>query len=253
MRRGEALGPSVKACVQTVCNYMNRGPESGFFVVGVVSATVFVPVEEALKLSPQTREYLHPEPLKGHEIIHSSRWWVRRLIDDTGGHGRAMEALKQTLQDYSVDHQFDERRETQDFFQKIFATFGNRLIKKYPAWVGSDVISSGKWLSLFKNVIARRPFFSLKDLVVEGYTVEDVVNLGLLSRFPNEEGPLEVPFALCLLLSESLARNRNTEASVLPALLRERERERERERTESDVCRAHLVKVTETLLSVDNS
>jgi hypothetical protein len=82
--------------MQTLANRFSK-----FFVVPVIAATVYVPTERALHRSPQDKVLLGPlEPLKGHEIIQSTHHWVHTLVEDTGGHGRALEALWLTLKSF---------------------------------------------------------------------------------------------------------------------------------------------------------
>jgi len=190
----------VSSYLRLVCTFINDGA-SDFFVVGVIAATVTRPTDEVLKPSAQVHRYLFPGRINGHKIIKSSLQWVRTLIDDTDGHGRALEVLKETLHVYQVT-KTDERLFDKAFHENFSGSYREQLLRSYPAW---DKVTNDRWVPLFESAIARKPFHSLGEEVCNGYTVEAAMNLGLVRWTTGK--PLEVPFVLCLLVSQLLARD----------------------------------------------
>jgi hypothetical protein len=81
-------------CLRAVASLVG-GPS---FVVGACGATIRVPVEQALEGTSQLRVFLQPPRLRspplidGKEIVSHAHPIVRRLFDDSGGVGRAVEA-----------------------------------------------------------------------------------------------------------------------------------------------------------------
>ena len=84
----------MKATIDSVVQVLNSAP---FFCIVAVAGTFYGNVADVLASSPQMRVYLTPPSLDGHMIIKSTDLLVRQLIDDMGGHGRALEALDQEL------------------------------------------------------------------------------------------------------------------------------------------------------------
>ena len=187
--------------IKSVCNRVNDSGR-GYFVVGAIAATFSKSVDQVLHDSPQKRCSLYPHPLDGHAIIKSSNMFVRMLVDDMGGHGRALEMLMKSLQELGVD--LDELR-----IDLLASTLRLKLQGCYPSWFkvedGDDLIP------VFESVLARQKFASTNSHISLKFTVEDVVRLGLI-RWNPETHMLEVPFILFWLLT--------TEAPNTPPLLR---------------------------------
>jgi hypothetical protein len=84
--------------LNAIATLVNAAPE---FVIGCVAATVYQPVVDLLHDSPQLRCYLEPPPVRGHEVVVSADPLIRSLVDDMGGHGRALEALYEQVRSRS--------------------------------------------------------------------------------------------------------------------------------------------------------
>ncbi|KAE8971528.1 hypothetical protein PR002_g26798 [Phytophthora rubi] len=84
----------------TICGFLNS---SRAFAVCVCSATMEIPVERALSYSSQWRVYLSPPVLRGEDVLKPRTKFEKRLVDDMGGHGRALETLASVLRQYTKD------------------------------------------------------------------------------------------------------------------------------------------------------
>jgi len=92
-------------CVMTaVCRFLNS---SQAFAVCVCSATVQKPVHEALLGSTQRRVFLLPPTLRGDVILSPRTRIEKQLVEDMGGHGRALEALHQVLKAHTDSSEVD--------------------------------------------------------------------------------------------------------------------------------------------------
>ena len=175
--------------IRTLCNYVNASRD--FFVVGAVATTVSKPVDQVLHDSPQKRCYLHPDPLDGHAILKSSNMFIQMLVNDMGGHGRALEMLVESLQELRVDP--DELE-----INLLASKLRLKLQGCYPSWFkvedGDDLIP------VFESALARQKFTSTNSHISSKFTVEDVVRLGLI-RWNRKTHMLEVPFILFWLLT----------------------------------------------------
>lgn len=70
--------------------------------------------------------------INGHEIIRHRLPWAQTLINDIGGHGRALKALSATLKDWNVGESFDRNRESDPaFYFSILSTFRYYLSMNY--------------------------------------------------------------------------------------------------------------------------
>jgi hypothetical protein len=207
----------LKSVVRYVCAKMiNSVASTKLFIIPVVAATVKRPLENILWHSPQKRVFLSPHRIDGTKIISLPYPWVQTLIHYTGGHGRALEALLYTLQSFNVIENFDQNRQDLNFFSLFISTFRKYLLEAYPYW------ENLQWIPILKCIIARKPFNRLKDHVIPKISVEKALGLGLLtwnsgiflssvlfclkkvkltSKHTGE--PLEAPFSLCMLISDS--------------------------------------------------
>ncbi|KAE9171266.1 hypothetical protein PF002_g29866 [Phytophthora fragariae] len=84
----------------TICRFLNS---SRAFAVCVCSATVQTPVDQALSYSHQKRVYLLPPALRGWDVLKPRTRLEEQLVDDMGGHGRALETLDSVLRQYTKD------------------------------------------------------------------------------------------------------------------------------------------------------
>lgn len=156
---GEALGSDAAVPAQThsrfyqtireLCTYVNR--IEGPLVVGAVAATTYRQASAALGDSPQARYFvdlpleelaLNP-PCRARVPVFKAadNKFLQLLIDDLGGHGRALEALEECLE-------FGDRPEI------LLAAVRTKLNEKYPNAVPLQVGTvlrwalSGRWLPL---------------------------------------------------------------------------------------------------------
>ena len=90
----------MKQGIDSVVALVNAGP---YFCIGVFAATFYTPLEQTLAASPQKRISLMLSAIDGHVIIPSNNPLVRLLVDDMGGHGRALEKLKETLYEMDIN------------------------------------------------------------------------------------------------------------------------------------------------------
>ncbi|KAF1782670.1 hypothetical protein GQ600_25718 [Phytophthora cactorum] len=116
-------------CVLTaICSFLNS---SRAFTVCVCSATVHEPVREALADSTQQRVFLLPPPLRGHKFLATRTRIEKQLVDDMGGHGRALEALQQVLHRYhkdsldEVDEEGDPSTIVDDVYHALKRQYGD--------------------------------------------------------------------------------------------------------------------------------
>ena len=177
--------------IKSVCNKINDSGRD-FFIVGAVSATVSEPVRQVLHHSPQRRVNLVPGPLDGHAIIKSSNMLVHMLVDDMGGHGRALEMLVDSLEP------LQRKGQDQDSFSlaELASSLRHNFRERYPSLfeLGDDL------LPLVESTFARRSFSSLQSSISPNFTVEDALTLGLIRWSPQTQ-TLEMPFILLWLLT----------------------------------------------------
>jgi hypothetical protein len=85
-------------CLATLCQYIDASPA---FVIGIAAATTTGPVQAALADSTQLRVYLQPPFVNPFELDifknHPPSVGVKCMIEDMGGHGRALEILVDML------------------------------------------------------------------------------------------------------------------------------------------------------------
>ncbi|EEY60758.1 crinkler (CRN) domain-containing protein [Phytophthora infestans T30-4] len=67
------------------------------FAVCVSSTTAQEPFTQAFMQFQQKRVFLYPPSLNGHEILRPRSRIGKQLVDDMGGHGRALETLERVL------------------------------------------------------------------------------------------------------------------------------------------------------------
>ena len=175
--------------IKSVCNKVNDSGHD-FFVVGTIAATVSKPMEDLLHHSCQVCEFLYPEPLDGHAIVKSSNMLIKMLVNDTGGHGRALEMLEESIEELGGD--FDNLR--LDLLAPILC---HKLEICYRSWFN---LIQKDLLPLFEAVLARC-HLSLEDKISPNFTVEGALGLGLVHLTKTEI--LEVPFILFWLLATS--------------------------------------------------
>jgi hypothetical protein len=174
----QQVGDKLMDVVRSVCSHMTKYTKATkLFLIPVFSATIYDPFKKPLNWkSPQVRVFLYPHLINGHQIIQHHLPWVRTLVDDTGGHGRALEALLATLRSWHVDESFDTNRESDpNFFSSILSDFRHNLRMSYQNW------NNPLLAPVLKCIVARKPFSSAIDEVMPGLSVDNVLNFGLIT------------------------------------------------------------------------
>jgi hypothetical protein len=169
-----------------VSNVVNAGPE---FVIGAIAATVHCPIDEYLHHSRQKRVYLQPPALDGNLVLSADNSLQRTLIDDMGGHGRALEMLAEV---------FAEETDLQYSLATVAGKLRSKLADVYGGWIGQ---ATDKFKPLLGAVLAHRRFESRDALVTADWTVEDVIGFGLVRWRESGDKSLEVPHILLWLLA----------------------------------------------------
>lgn len=180
-QNGEKNSP-MKVCMDTVIQMINSAP---FFCIGVFAGTFYGKVEDILSSSPQWQMYLTPEPLDGHIIISSTDPLAQYLVDDMGGHGRALEALEEQLRKVDI-----KDCSISIFMNNIRAS----LEQKYPPLQ----TAASQLVPALLAVLLRYPLGEKDLLPNSNLTVDSIVQLGLF-RF--EKPFLKCPFVFVWLLA----------------------------------------------------
>jgi hypothetical protein len=164
------------------------------FVVGCCSATFHNPVSTVLSESSQLRIEIQLPSLNGRDIFmeHVQDPVISLLVDDMGGHGRALEALWETL---SV-HNFNIQNCSLD---ALMSRLRAKLALKYPAWL--DQTSLVSLVPLLKAVLTRQRFANLGTMLPGcNGTIDDYVKLGLF-RWNMNLKTIDCPYILLWLLA----------------------------------------------------
>ena len=150
------------------------------FVIAICSATVYNTVNEVLSSSAQRRVSLIPPAVNPEPIFESKDDLTKLLASDMGGHGRALENLYTTLQEFNVEN---------DDFAVIQHEVVAKIRMAYP-----DIVTHLNNLERFiVHVIARKKASSLQQS-----QVDDLLSLGLF-RLRQDADLLEFPYILWLL------------------------------------------------------
>ncbi len=174
--------------ITSVCNIVNAGPE---FVVGVLAATVHVPINHFLSNSPQTRVFLQPPAVDGAFLVEkygADEPGLRLLVGDMGGHGRALELLEEVVR---------EHPSRPLPLAKVANKLYHKLIGKYDNWIAKSTALFGPVVTA---VLARSPFMHELDTVADGIAVEEVLGLGLV-RWAGPNTPLDLSYVALWLMA----------------------------------------------------
>jgi hypothetical protein len=178
----------MKQAIDSVVALVNAGP---YFCIGVFAATSYTPLEQTLANSPQKRISLVLPLIDGHAIIPSGDPLVNIFIDDMGGHGRALEKLKETL---------DEM----DIATHSASAFMNQVRQRMEAAYPPLKYEANTLVPALIAVLTRLEL-SLKDIIPGmTMTVENLISLGLFrwECIPSASvGHLECPFIFLWLLA----------------------------------------------------
>ncbi|KAG7376546.1 hypothetical protein PHYPSEUDO_013157 [Phytophthora pseudosyringae] len=195
-----------------ICRFLNS---SRAFVVCVCSATVQKPLSEALVGSTQKRVFLLPPPLHGHDIIAPRTRMEKQLVDDMGGHGRALEALQKVLDDRrkKVLEDFDpativEQRCRRDALEEVDpATIVDDvyavLQENYGEVFDSALLAESKnCQEVLAAILSRRRYGVLERIGRTSVTVDELRSFGLFRWTPDQR--LECAFILLVVLMRKL-------------------------------------------------
>lgn len=157
--------------------------QSNPFVITCCSCTIATPINDFILPSPQKRIFLPVSALDGFKIFKPTTQISRQLVQDMGGHGRALEILNdfKDLDDYS----------------KIMNGVIAALDAKYPSW--SD--NSDYFLPLLRVILSRYPLSNKSSKIPElGVTVDEICGLGLFD-YCQEEKILMCPYVWLILMA----------------------------------------------------
>lgn len=188
----------LKQALDSITSIVNSGP---VFCVAAFAGTFYVPVDTILAPSPQRRMYLTPQPLDGHQIHPTDDPFVRLLIEDMGGHGRALEALEEQLQKQDI-----RSCSASDFMHRVLSD----LRMRYPPLLNR----ASELVPALIAVLTQHPLRRRNPIPNSDLTVEEVIQLGLFRFLPQSPlsgdlGVLQCPFVMLWLLAST---------SHLPAL-----------------------------------
>ncbi|KAE8964876.1 hypothetical protein PF011_g28502, partial [Phytophthora fragariae] len=158
----------------TICRFLNS---SRAFAVCVCSATVQTPVDQALSYSHQKRVYLLPPALRGWDVLKPRTRLEEQLVDDMGGHGRALETLDSVLRQYTKD----------------------RLEQTDPADIVEQTLSIARSCSLQFSLAV---VYGVFECVAPDMTVDRLRSFGMIRWNPDRT--LECAFILLQMLLRAL-------------------------------------------------
>jgi hypothetical protein len=175
------------AAMSILAGLVNGSSDEPSFIICCTSATITKPFDEFVVSSAQKRVLLTPSPLIGEQIIpcDDDDFLKRTLVDDMGGHGRALEALQECLQEVQDDSALS-------LFQKI----REKLRAYYPDWSHLSSYLLPLLKSLLGNLV-----LEITD-IVEGTntTVDNFCSMGLI-RYDSLQKRLDAPFILVYILA----------------------------------------------------
>ncbi|KAE8984872.1 hypothetical protein PR003_g20167 [Phytophthora rubi] len=177
----------------TICNFLNS---SRAFAVCVCSATVQCPVDRALSDSPQKRVYLLPPPLRGQEVLKPRTRLEKLLVDDMGGHGRALETLASVLRQYTKD----ELEQTDP--ASVLDQVCSQLRLQYGELFASPLFQDPANCQAVLAAILSRRCYCVFDWVVPDMTVDQLRSCGMFRL--TRDGTLECAFVIFLMLLRTL-------------------------------------------------
>lgn len=178
----------MKQAINSVVDLVNAGP---YFCIGVFAATSYTPLEQTLNPSPQWRVSLVPPALDGHLIIPSNDPLVKIFVEDMGGHGRALEKLKDTLGEV-------------DITTCSASAFMNLVKSKMEAAYPPLRSASNSLVPALIGVLTRCRLALDQKIPEMDRTVEQLISLGLFRWKPIDssvKGYLECPFIFLWLLA----------------------------------------------------
>jgi len=174
-----------------VCGFLNS---STAFVVCVCSAAAQMPVYRALAHFPQKCVLLLPPALRGDEIMSTRTMIEKQLMDDMGGHGRALEALegvllkhKDSMEEIDPTYLFDKVCEE---IERKSGIFDSPL---FNAKVCQEVLIA---------ILSRRTYGIFDQIGQTNLTVDEICRFGFVRWTPDKR--LNCPFILLVMMVRSI-------------------------------------------------
>ncbi len=174
-----------------VCRFLNS---SEAFAVCVCSATVRMPVHQALHDSPQQRVFLLPPTLNGDKILKQRTRIGKQLVEDMGGHGRALEALETVLHNYKESlEEMDPTYVFENVRLALQARCGDIFDPTFSATTCREVLVA---------VLSRRSYDFFDPIGQANLTVDQLCSFGLFRQTP--DGQLNCAFILLVMLAQKI-------------------------------------------------
>lgn len=167
------------------------------FVVTLCTLTVRDPVEgRIVEQSPSKYVFLTPPSVNGTQLLECdnrpalvsvrSSPVVKQLIDDMGGHPRAIEALFDAIADTDNTEQLSYQTLVSDVIQV--------LVQKYPIWRKL----APKVHTLLSGVLCGTTYE--RDAIVDGYSIDSWEAMGLVRV--QDDGRVIMPFIIIMLMAK---------------------------------------------------
>lgn len=141
--------------MQYVCGFVNRDEDP--LVIGAVGATTPKPVQETIADSPQDRVFIDLPPVSsvtrgGCQVFNTVEdLLLGLLVQDMGGHGRALEALEEATQ--------SQHSTPEEFLvvvkQKLCSLYPDILPADFEPFLKLSLV--GKWLKVGEKINGKDP------------------------------------------------------------------------------------------------
>ncbi|CAI2183769.1 1785_t:CDS:1, partial [Funneliformis geosporum] len=163
---------------------------SGPFVVTCCTATISMPIHNFLASSQQKRVFLPVTSLKPPKInnhpVFVDNPVMRMLINDMGGHGRALEALEVSVREKDLDNVN---------FIDLINNVRSKLIDNYQGWLSKTIYLK----PVLRIILSRTQVDKNQDISTfegKGIKVDDVTQFGLV-RFESRSTDQVVGYLTC--------------------------------------------------------
>lgn len=177
-----AKDSEMKRVIDSVAEVVNSAP---FFCIAAIAGTFYSNAVDVLNSPPQWRIFLTPPAIDGSLVISSDDPLVLQLVEDMGGHGRALETLVEVLRITDIQT---------SSLSLLMNNIRVSIETKYPQLINIATTLIPALLA----VILRQPLQDNNKIANSELTVETVVSLGF---FRIENNRLACPFVLVWLLA----------------------------------------------------
>ncbi|KAH9097057.1 hypothetical protein Ae201684P_011786 [Aphanomyces euteiches] len=178
----------------SVCKFLNS---STVFAVCVCSATIQSPVELALSDPRQKCVFLVPPVLRGNRVLKSTTRLEKQLVDDMGGHGRALETLQEVLSRYEKEKlkRIDPGFIVDEVYDELQLQYGGSFFSKFleEPLQCQDILAA---------ILSRRRYNLDETVGKTGMTIDRLRSFGLFQW--THEGYLECAFIVLVILMRRL-------------------------------------------------